>query len=113
MMFDLRTSTRSTRAAARAVVAVISAGSRASGCAAFGVADGASGDDPDGDAAVSMRAGAASSSAGATRNGNGDAGSSPGGSPATLESEAAPEVDYSAVPAEAAPADGSHLGLKA
>lgn len=107
MMFDLRISTRSNRAAARSVVAVIAAGSLA-----FGVAACSSGDDPDVDSAVSMRSEGASSSAGANGNGNGDAGSSTGGSPATLESEAAPEGDYSAAPAEAAPADGSYLGIK-
>ena len=51
-----------------------------------------------------MRSEDATSSAGVSGNGtSGTSGSNGGGSPATLESEAAPEGDYSAAPAEAAP----------
>ncbi|MFD5869441.1 hypothetical protein ACFWGD_12660 [Corynebacterium sp. NPDC060344] len=105
MMFDLRTSIRSNRAAARSVVAVIAAGSLA-----FGLAACSPEGEPDVDSAVSMRSEGASASSGASGSGNGS--STTGGSPATLEDDAAPEGDYSAAPAEAAPADGSYLGIK-
>lgn len=104
MMFDPRTSTRSNRAAVRSVAAVIAAGSLALGLAAC-----SSGGDPDVDSAVSMRSESASASSGANGNGNGNGN---GGSPSTLEADPAPEGDYSDAPAEAAPADGSYLGIK-
>ncbi|MFC3849083.1 hypothetical protein ACFORJ_02730 [Corynebacterium hansenii] len=103
MMSDTRTSLRSNRAAVRSVVAVLAAGSLALGLAAC-----SPGGDAGADSAVSMRNGDSPSSSGG--NGNGDR--TTGGSPATLEADAAPEGEYSAAPAEAAPADGSYLGIK-
>lgn len=58
--------------------------------------------------AVSMQSGGMGSESGTA---TGDA-STTGGSPATLEHDEAPAGDYSAEPAEAAPADGSYLGIK-
>ena len=98
MMLDPRTSTRSNRATARSVAAVIAAGSLILGLVAC-----SSGAEPDVDSAVSMRSEGTSTSSGADGN---------GGAPATLEADPAPDVDYSDAPAEAAPADGSYLGIK-
>lgn len=98
MMLDPRTSTRSNRTTARSVAAVIAAGSLVLGLVAC-----SSGAEPDADSAVSMRSEGTSTSSGADGN---------GGAPATLEADPAPDVDYSDAPAEAAPADGSYLGIK-
>lgn len=97
-MLAPRTSTRSNRTTARSVAAVLAAGSLVLGLAAC-----SSGAETDVDSAVSMRSEGTSTSTGA----DGD-----GGAPATLEADPAPDVDYSDTPAEAAPADGSYLGIK-
>lgn len=98
MMLDPRTSTRLNRTTARSVAAVIAAGSLVLGLAAC-----SSEAEPDVDSAVSMRSEGTSTSTGAYGK---------GGAPATLEADPSPDVDYSDAPAEAAPADGSYLGIK-
>ncbi|WP_295625583.1 hypothetical protein [uncultured Corynebacterium sp.] len=99
-----RPSNHPNRVALRSVGALVAVGALTFGL----VACSSDSDDPDVQSAVSMRSEDATSSSGAS----GAAQKSDGSTAATLESDPAPEGDYSMSAAEAAPADGSYLGIR-
>lgn len=103
MNHQSRTTNRSSGSTWRTAGAVIAVGALAFGLVACS-ADGES----EVHSAVSMRSEDATSSSGASGSGS----ASGSDKPATLESDPAPEGDYSAAPAEATPADASYLGIK-